>query len=96
MNALIYEVYLYKCQRIGGKFWLSANHNRYVKATITYAGGDRVWKIVLPFVHYIISAPYLLFRVFENKNIYRSAINACIFMQKTSDLKVFDDGVLLK
>lgn len=26
--------------KTGGKFWLSANHNRHVKDNITYTGGD--------------------------------------------------------
>jgi hypothetical protein len=35
-------------QRTGGKFWLSANHNRHVTANMTYTGGHSLEEKYVP------------------------------------------------
>jgi len=35
--------------KTGGKFWLSANHNRHVKDNITYTGGDSLEEKYFPY-----------------------------------------------
>jgi len=35
--------------KTGGKFWLSANHNRHVKGNITYTGGDSLEEKYFPY-----------------------------------------------
>lgn len=61
--------------KIGGKFWLSANHNRHVTDNITYTGGDSLEEKYFPYfiikfqLGMLITQSYYISTVFVNARL---------------------------